>query len=246
MAACPKFTPASHNLPWQPVGRDLASPISNHSRSTIIRTGTVPSWDGSSCVVTTSGCSLPTYVPARANGQLNWLTCGLGDSARLSECPQGLEPCTPLRGFFQRDGLSPPFQPAPFLPGSPWPSAPPRKRERPTFSRVCSRQPPTQTVLNPSHSLTHSAQDATCSGSLRSAYAARTFPRISCPRPVLCEVAKASAPFGPGPRRGPSQTLFLALPLYDSTSPGLWIYPEGLPSSTSCSNKYLRLPRIYH
>lgn len=98
-------------------------------------------------------------------------------------------------------------------------------------------------VLNLTHSLTHSAQDATCSGSLRSAHAAQTFP---CINPVEREAAKGSVPFGRGPRRGHSQMLFLSLPPYYSTSPGLCIYPEGLPRSTSCSNKYLRLPRIYH
>lgn len=92
--------------------------------------------------------------PTRANGQLHWLTYWLGDLARLSECPQGLEPCTPLSGSFQRDGLSLLFQPAPFLPGSLWPSTAPRRLERPTFSRVCFRHPPTRSPQ--SHSLTHS------------------------------------------------------------------------------------------
>lgn len=92
--------------------------------------------------------------PTRTNGQLHWLTYWLGDLARLSECPQGLEPCTPLSGSFQRDGLSLPFQPAPFLPGSLWPSTAPRQLERPTFSRVCFCHPPTRSPQ--SHSLTHS------------------------------------------------------------------------------------------
>lgn len=175
------------------------------------------------CVVMTPGCSLPTYAPTLVQtASLTGSPTGWETWRSSPNAPRGWSPAPHSAGPLKGTDSHSVFQPAPFLPGSMWPSTSPCQLERPTFSRVCFHQPPTETVFNLTHSLTLPRMPR-ASGSLRSTYAAQTFPWIN---PIERKVPKGSVPFSMAPRRGYSQMLLsVPPPLYYSTTPGLCIYP---------------------